>query len=57
MVRKMIGILALALAAATAHATAAVASAPEIDPATAMAGVTLLLGGLAVVRGRIKNRK
>ena len=26
--------------------------APEIDPASAMAGVTLLLGGLVVLRGR-----
>jgi len=27
-------------------------SAPEIDPASAMAGLTLLAGGLAVLRGR-----
>ncbi|HEX4025812.1 MAG TPA: hypothetical protein VHX52_14080 [Steroidobacteraceae bacterium] len=27
-------------------------SAPEIDPSSAFAGLTLLLGGLAVVRGR-----
>jgi len=27
-------------------------STPEIDPASAMAGLTLLLGGLAVLRGR-----
>jgi LPXTG-motif cell wall-anchored protein len=27
-------------------------SAPEIDPASAMAGLTMLLGGLAVLRGR-----
>jgi hypothetical protein len=34
------------------------AVAPEIDPASAMAGLTLALGGLAVVRGRrFKNRK
>jgi hypothetical protein len=26
--------------------------APEIDPASAMAGLTMLVGGLAVVRGR-----
>ena len=30
----------------------AVTSAPEIDPASAISGLTLLLGGLAVVRGR-----
>jgi hypothetical protein len=35
------------------HATAA----PEIDPAGAMSGITLLLGGLAVLRGRnLKQR-
>jgi hypothetical protein len=26
--------------------------APEIDPASAMAGLTMLVGGLAVLRGR-----
>jgi LPXTG-motif cell wall-anchored protein len=32
--------------------------APEIDPASAMAGLTLLAGGLVVLRGRReKNRK
>lgn len=37
-----------------AHATMAiqVAAAPEIDPAAAAGAMTLLLGGLAVVRGR-----
>lgn len=29
-----------------------VVKAPELDPASAMAGLTLLAGGLAVVRGR-----
>jgi len=29
-----------------------VASAPEIDPASAMSGLALLAGGLAVLRGR-----
>lgn len=28
--------------------------APELDPASAMAGLTLLAGGLAVLRGRRK---
>jgi hypothetical protein len=27
-------------------------AAPEIDPASALSGLTLLVGGLAVVRGR-----
>jgi hypothetical protein len=32
-------------------------AAPEIDPATAMGGLTLLVGGLAVLRDRRKNKK
>jgi hypothetical protein len=32
--------------------TTAVVRAPEIDPASALSGLTLLLGSLAVVRGR-----
>jgi hypothetical protein len=31
--------------------------APEIDPASAMAGLTMLAGGLAVLRGRRKFSK
>ena len=31
-----------------------VVKAPEIDPASAMAGFTMLAGGLAVLRGRRK---
>ena len=30
--------------------------APEIDPAAAIAGLTLLAGGLAVVRGRRRRK-
>lgn len=29
-------------------------SAPEIDPASALSGLTLLVGGIAVMRGRRK---
>jgi hypothetical protein len=29
-----------------------IVGAPEIDPSSAISGVTLLLGGLAVIRGR-----
>ena len=36
---------------ATLSATSSVV-APEIDPASAMAGLTMLAGGLAVLRGR-----
>jgi hypothetical protein len=32
--------------------TSSATSAPEIDPAGALSGLTLLLGGLAIVRGR-----
>jgi hypothetical protein len=56
MKRKVIGILALTLTAVTTAYASAVPT-PEIDPATAMSGLTLLLGGLAVVRGRIKKKK
>ena len=31
-------------------------AAPEIDPASAMSGLTLLLGGLAVLRGRSSKK-
>jgi hypothetical protein len=67
-VGKLVVMLALSLAAATAanasiskkdfgdtRATvhqSGVTSAPEIDPAGVLSGMTLLLGGLAVVRGR-----
>jgi len=33
-----------------------VVSAPEIDPASAVTAVTLLLGGLTVMRGRITKK-
>ena len=33
-------------------ATRSVMPAPEIDPASAVSGLTLLLGGIAVLRGR-----
>ena len=35
--------------------TTSTAAAPEIDPASAASGLTLLLGGLAVLRGRRKH--
>jgi hypothetical protein len=34
--------------------TAVVASAPEMDPASALSALTLLVGGVAVMRGRRK---
>ena len=35
---------------------ACVAAAPEIDPGSAMAALTLLAGGLAVARGRFRRK-
>jgi hypothetical protein len=40
----------------TAFCKGKVTNAPEIDAASAMAGVTILLAGLAVVRGRRAKR-
>jgi len=36
--------------------TQAPVQAPEVDPASAMAGLTLLVAGLAVVRGRTARK-
>lgn len=53
MVKQFAAALALmTLAGAASAAISIVARAPEIDPASAMAGLTLLAGGLAVLRGR-----
>ena len=38
------------------NASANISSAPEIDPASAMGGLTLLAGGLAVLRGRRRKK-
>jgi len=35
-----------------AHAVVSVVRVPEIDPSSALAGLTLLAGALAVMRGR-----
>lgn len=56
---KMLGLLAVALMIGPMAATGTVAlpatmQAPEIDPASAVGGLTLLLGGLAVLCGRRK---
>lgn len=64
---KLIAVLMLSLCSVTAayadhwRASAHVgwsttpASTPEVDPASAAAGLTLLLGSLAVLRGRAKK--
>jgi hypothetical protein len=53
MVTKFAAALALMTLAGAACASVVVAQTPEIDPASAMAGLTLLAGGLAVLRSRI----
>jgi LPXTG-motif cell wall-anchored protein len=47
---RHVGAVGIHRLAATSDMTA-----PEIDPAGAMAGLTLLAGGLAVLRGRRKK--
>ena len=56
MVTKIATALALMTLAGAASASVVVAQTPEIDPASAMAGLTLLAGGLAVLRGRISKK-
>jgi hypothetical protein len=65
MYTKIIGALALSLTATLASAACVTGvagcggppslRAPEIDPASAVAAMTLLLGGIAVMRGRKKK--
>ncbi|MFZ0501959.1 MAG: hypothetical protein WAU49_09225 [Steroidobacteraceae bacterium] len=50
--RKLVGVMLLSLSATAVAFGAARVSAPELDPASAMAALTLLGGGLAVLRGR-----
>jgi hypothetical protein len=56
---KMLGFLAMALIIGPMAASASVVltpfRAPEIDPASAVSALTLLFGGLAVLRGRRKS--
>jgi hypothetical protein len=56
MVTKFAAALALMTIAGAVSASVVVAQTPEIDPASAMAGLTLLAGGLAVLRGRIAKK-
>jgi hypothetical protein len=56
---KVLGFLAVALIIGPMAASASVGPtpfrAPEIDPASAVSALTLLFGGLAVLRGRRKS--
>ena len=56
MVTKLAAALALMTLAGAASASIVIVQTPEIDPASAMAGLTLLAGGLAVLRGRIAKK-
>jgi len=51
MSKLLFGAIFLTLAGVTV-AIAGPSAAPEIDPSSAISAVTLLLGGLVVVRGR-----
>jgi hypothetical protein len=55
MFTKFAAALALMTLAGAVSASVVVQT-PEIDPASAMAGLTLLAGGLAVLRGRIAKK-
>jgi hypothetical protein len=52
MLTRIAAALVLMTLAGAACASVVVARTPEIDPASAIAGLTLLAGGLAVLRGR-----
>ncbi len=57
---RFIGAAVLFLATAgiaAAYTPVTPVAAPEIDPASAVSGLTLLLGGLAVYRGRRAPKK
>jgi hypothetical protein len=56
MITKLAAALVLVAVAGAACASVVVAQTPEIDPASAMTGLTLLAGGLAVMRGRIAKK-
>ena len=49
---KLVSVLLLSVSATAVACAASRVVAPELDPASAMAALTLLSGGLAVLRGR-----
>jgi hypothetical protein len=50
--KRLLALALLVLPVAANAAVDAFLTAPEIDPASAMSALTLLAGGLAVLRGR-----
>ena len=55
--RSFLGVLLISLSATAVAFGAVRVSAPEFDPASAMAAMTLLSGGLAVIRGRRRGKR
>lgn len=49
---KVLGVILLSMSATAVACAVGRVPAPELDPASAMAALTLLSGGLAVLRGR-----
>ncbi len=54
---KLLGMLALTFSATAVAFGAARVSAPELDPASAIAALTLLTGGVAILRGSRRRSK
>jgi hypothetical protein len=55
-VRNLLGVLLLSFSATAVAFGVARVSAPELDPASAVAALTLLGGGLAIFSGRRRKR-
>lgn len=53
---KILGVILLSMSATAVACAVGRVPAPELDPASAMAALTLLSGGLAVLRGRRTKR-
>jgi hypothetical protein len=54
---RLLGVLALSLSATGVAFGVARVSVPELDPASAIAALTLLSGGVAILRGRRRRGK
>jgi hypothetical protein len=52
MSKILLGTILITLAGITAAYAGILVKAPEIDPSSAITAITLLLGGLTVIRGR-----
>lgn len=55
--QRLLGVLVLSLSTtAVAYGAARVVAAPELDPASAIAALTLLSGAVAVLRSRRRSK-